>query len=126
METREDAGSGKGKGKDLDESVEDEALVDCDPEASMDDPVILPIEETLDLHAFRPGEVKSLVVDYLDEAVKMGFREVRIIHGKGMGALRRTVHAVLERHPSVISHREAEPGSGGWGATRVILKPEGE
>lgn len=87
-----------------------------------DEPIVLPVEETLDLHTFHPREVKTLVPDYLDEAADSGFTEVRIIHGKGMGALRRTVQAILERHPRVAAFREAEPESGGWGATKVFLK----
>ncbi|MRR38005.1 DNA mismatch repair protein MutS, partial [bacterium] len=62
-----------------------------------DTPIELPIDGTLDLHAFRPGEVKDLVPDYLAACCERGIYSVRIIHGKGTGALRRTVHAVLER-----------------------------
>jgi DNA-nicking Smr family endonuclease len=80
-----------------------------------------PIEDSIDLHTFRPSEVKDLLNDYLEAASEKGFREVRIIHGKGSGVLRRTVHAVLERHPLVISFREAGHGAGGWGATVAVL-----
>jgi dsDNA-specific endonuclease/ATPase MutS2 len=83
--------------------------------------VEIPIEGTLDLHTFRPGEVRDLVAAYLKECRDHGILEVRIIHGKGTGALRRTVHAVLERAPEVSSFRLAEDQAGGWGATIVTL-----
>ena len=76
--------------------------------------------DVLDLHTFRPSDVKELVPDYLDEAAARGFREVRIIHGKGTGTLRTLVHAVLARHPRVASFRLADDRSG-WGATIVTL-----
>lgn len=83
--------------------------------------VELPIDGVLDLHAFRPAEVRGLVVDYLRECRERGILEVRIIHGKGTGALRRTVHAVLARTPEVSSFRLAGDSVGGWGATVVTL-----
>ena len=87
--------------------------------------VEIPIEGTLDLHTFRPGEVRDLVVDYLRQCRDRGILEVRIVHGKGTGALRRTVHAVLERAPEVSSFRLAEDHAGGWGATIVTLIERG-
>lgn len=87
--------------------------------------VRLPIEGTLDLHTFQPGDVKDLVPEYVAECRARGILEVRIIHGKGTGALRRTVHAVLDRTPGVISYRTADGPGGGWGATLVTLSPEG-
>jgi dsDNA-specific endonuclease/ATPase MutS2 len=83
---------------------------------------VIEIGDELDLHHFRPSDVKELVTDYLEEAAARGFREVRIVHGKGTGALRRTVHAILERHPRVASYRLGDERSGAWGATMVQLK----
>ena len=89
-----------------------------------DEIIRYPIEDMIDLHTFRPNEVKDLLYDYMEEASGKGFEEVRIIHGKGMGVLRRTVHAVLKSHPMVISFREAGPEAGGWGATIAVLRKE--
>jgi len=87
------------------------------------EPVELPIDGVLDLHTFKPREVKELVVDYLDECRKRGILEVRIIHGKGTGTLRRTVESILDKRPEVVSYRLAQERGGGWGATIVVLKP---
>jgi dsDNA-specific endonuclease/ATPase MutS2 len=84
----------------------------------------LPVEDSLDLHAFSPRDVTSAVDEYLNEAASKGYREVRLIHGKGIGFQRAAVRAVLARHPLVVSYTDAAPGSGGWGATRVILRPD--
>ena len=88
----------------------------------MDEPVQLPIDGVLDLHGFQPREVKELVLDYLTACRERGIFEVRIIHGKGVGNLRRTVHALLKKHPEVISFTLAHPQFGGWGATMVQLR----
>lgn len=90
-----------------------------------DEVVTVEITDELDLHTFRPRDVKDLVPDYLDEAAARGFREVRIVHGKGTGVLRETVHAILARHPRVESFRLADERRGGWGATVVVLRPSG-
>jgi DNA-nicking Smr family endonuclease len=86
------------------------------------EPHELPIDGTLDLHTFHPRDVKSLVPEYLDACRQKGILDVRIIHGKGTGALRRTVHAVLERLPEVASFALAGDASS-WGATTVRLRP---
>jgi len=85
--------------------------------------VELPIDGTLDLHAFRPAEVKDLVPEYLRECRRRGILQVRIVHGKGRGTLRRTVHALLGRIDWVASYRLADEAGGGWGATLVELTP---
>ncbi len=89
----------------------------------MDEPIELPIDGVLDLHTFKPREVKELVLDYLDECRKRGILRVRIIHGKGIGNLRRTVHAILAKHPGVLEYSLANEHFGGWGATIAHLKP---
>lgn len=89
----------------------------------MDEPVELPIDGVLDLHTFRPKEIKDLVPDYLEACRERGILQVRIIHGKGIGNLRRTVHAILARHAHVISFTLDHPEYGGWGATIVLLRP---
>ncbi len=86
-----------------------------------DDPVEIPIDGILDLHAFRPADVKELVPDYLEACHEKGIYRVRIIHGKGTGTLRRTVHAILERTEAVESFRLADDQSH-WGATLVFLR----
>jgi DNA-nicking Smr family endonuclease len=88
----------------------------------MDEPTELPIDGVLDLHAFQPRDVKPLVNDYLDECKARGILDVRIIHGKGIGMLRDTVHAVLRTRSDVEDFRLADETRGGWGATLVRLK----
>ena len=88
--------------------------------------VELPIDGILDLHAFDPKDVKDLVPDYIAACRERDIVDLRIIHGKGSGALRRTVHALLDRHTQVVSYRLADPGSGSWGATIVEITPLGE
>lgn len=86
------------------------------------DPISLPIDGVLDLHTFRPADVGDLVPAYLAECRKRGIYEVRIIHGKGIGALRETVHTILRRLPEVESFALAPADMGGWGATLVRLR----
>jgi DNA-nicking Smr family endonuclease len=87
-----------------------------------DDTTELPIDGVLDLHPFRPGDVKDLVTDYLAECRARGTLEVRIIHGKGTGALGRSVHSVLGKLPAVERFDLASGDAGGWGATLVTLR----
>lgn len=88
-----------------------------------DEPVSLPIDGTLDLHTFKPAEVKTLIPDYIEECLKNHIYHLRIIHGKGKGVLRRTVHSLLESNPHVNSYQLAGIDGGSWGATLVNLKP---
>jgi len=94
-----------------------------DPEDSpFGEPVVLPIEDAIDLHPFSPKDISSVVEEYLEECRKAGFREVRLIHGRGKGIQRRIIHSLLEKHPHVISFNDAPAEAGGWGATIVQLK----
>ena len=86
-------------------------------------PVEIPIDGTLDLHLFQPREVKELVPEYLAACRQKGIFQVRIVHGKGTGTLKRTVHSVLAKIPEVVSYRLGGDSGGGWGATIVILQP---
>ena len=91
----------------------------------MDDPIQLPIDGVLDLHTFQPREIKELVLDYLAACQQQGILSVRIIHGKGIGNLQRTVHAMLAKHPEVSSFAFASEAFGGRGATIVHLRNRG-
>ena len=86
------------------------------------EPVNLPIEDALDLHAFAPKDVRPVVDEYLKEAAARGFREVRLIHGRGIGVQRASVQALLAALPLVERFFDAPPERGGWGATVVVLK----
>ncbi len=86
----------------------------------------LPVDGVLDLHNFHPKEVKPLVLAYVQECKAAGISELRIIHGKGTGQLRRTVHALLDGHADVKGYRLGGHGGGSWGATIVDLRAPGE
>ncbi|MDY6830655.1 MAG: Smr/MutS family protein [Thermodesulfobacteriota bacterium] len=88
----------------------------------MNEPVVVPITDTLDLHAFSPSDVGDLLEDYLAECVKAGIFSVRVIHGKGTGVLKKRVWAALAKNAMVDQFYEARPEAGGWGATIVELK----
>ncbi len=81
----------------------------------------IPINGILDLHIFAPKDAASVVDEYLRACLEKGIYEVRIIHGKGKGVLRRTVHSLLDKHPRVLTYK-IDSGSSGWGATLVLLK----
>ena len=84
--------------------------------------VPLPITGELDLHTFRPADIGELLPAYFAECRARGIREVRVIHGKGTGTLRTTVHAQLRKSPLVLSFRSGDEHSGSWGATVVTLR----
>jgi DNA-nicking Smr family endonuclease len=86
-------------------------------------PVELPIDGTLDLHTFNPGDLKELLPDYLDACREKRILQVRIIHGKGSGTLRKTVLAILTKLSGITSIKTAGEDAGGWGATLVSLEP---
>jgi len=83
-----------------------------------DEPVALPIEQELDLHPFRPDEVRDAAREYLEEARRRGFREVRLIHGRGRGVQRANVQAML----ATLDFVETYYDSSSLGATVVVLE----
>jgi len=83
----------------------------------MKEPIETPIEDSIDLHTFQPREIPGLVQEYLDQALLKGYREVRIIHGRGIGVQRRIVHSILSRHPRVVEFHDAADR----GSTTIIL-----
>jgi DNA-nicking Smr family endonuclease len=87
-----------------------------------DEPIPIPVEDSLDLHTFAAREVGAVVADYLVEAHRRGFSEVRLIHGRGIGVQRNIVRSVLAGHPLVGEFADAPPERGGWGATVVRFK----
>lgn len=94
-----------------------------DPERPNDNmPVELPIDGVLDLHTFNPREIRDLLPDYIAACRQKGIFEIRIIHGKGTGTLRKTVHSILGKLPGISSFRLAGEDGGGWGATIVVLE----
>ncbi len=103
---------------------EDESGAHDVPDVPFDGPVEIPITDELDLHAFRPKEIKHIVPDYLEACREKGILSVRVVHGKGIGNLRRSVHALLGRLDFVESFSAAGELMGGWGATVVRLKPD--
>ena len=84
----------------------------------------VPVEESIDLHAFSPKEIPSVVEEYIQECVRAGIYEVRIIHGRGKGIQRQIVRSLLEKSPLVLSFKEAPPEAGGWGSTVLELKKD--
>ncbi len=87
-----------------------------------EDPVHLPIEDSIDLHTFAPADIPAVVDAYLEAAREAGFAEVRVIHGRGKGVQKERVRQVLARSEQVLHFEEATPERGGWGATVVKLK----
>ena len=112
------AGSAEG-GAVPDQQAEEE---EEEEEFAEDRPVRLPVEDRIDLHPFEPRDIPEVVVDYLVAAHARGFREVRLIHGRGIGVQRERVRSVLARHPLVEEFHDAPADRGGWGATVAYLK----
>lgn len=88
----------------------------------MSEPIPIPIDGVLDLHPFRPEDVKEVVNAYLEACLERQIFEIRIIHGKGIGQVRQTVHSILGKHPSVVRFSLAGAAYGGTGATFVWLR----
>ncbi len=102
-------------------SEEDDSVDPFDP---FPEPVRLEITDVFDLHSIRPREVRAVVEEYLLEARRLGFRRVRIIHGKGVGVQREAVRSLLASTDFVEHFSDAPPEAGGWGATVATLLPE--
>jgi len=88
----------------------------------MDEPIRIPITDVFDLHSVPPRDVKDVVEEYLIEARRLGFKALRIIHGRGIGVQREMVRSILARTDFVDDFRDAPAEAGGWGATIVTLK----
>lgn len=101
--------------------ADDAADTDESSDADAERPLVLPVEDALDLHPFAPADIPDVVWDYVDQAYAAGFHEVRLIHGRGIGVQRERVRSVLFRHPLVASFADAPPERGGWGATVAVL-----
>ncbi len=96
---------------------------DFDPDDPFPEPVRLEIRDVFDLHSIPPHDVRRVVEEYLIEAQLSGFRQVRIIHGKGIGVQKELVRSILARTVFVETFNDAPPEAGGWGATVVRLSP---
>jgi dsDNA-specific endonuclease/ATPase MutS2 len=90
-------------------------------ESNSDEPIRIPIGDVLDLHTVSPRDAKMVVEEYLSEARRLGFRAVRIIHGRGIGVQREMVRKILNQTPFVLSFSDAPAEAGGWGATVITL-----
>jgi DNA-nicking Smr family endonuclease len=97
-----------------------EAMSETDP--PFDEPVVLIPQDVLDLHTFQPKDIPSVVEEFLKECRRAAILEVRLIHGKGAGVQRAIIRSLLDKHPAVISFKDAPTEAGGWGATIVSLR----
>jgi DNA-nicking Smr family endonuclease len=96
--------------------------VDDEHESEDDEPVKIPITDTLDLHPFRPNEIRDVASEYLIAARDRGFRQVRLIHGRGIGMQRENIRKLLASLDYVEAFHDADGSGGGWGATVVVLR----
>ena len=92
------------------------------PDSPFDEPVILPVQDSIDLHPFAPKDIPSVVEEYIAQCIAAGIYEVRIIHGRGAGVQRKIVQSLLAKHPRVESFKDAPAEAGGWGATVAVLR----
>lgn len=92
-----------------------------DDDLPPDDPIEIPITDTLDLHPFRPAEVQEVAREYLIEAHALGLTQVRLIHGRGIGVQRERIRSLLRDLDFVVDFQDADPSGGGWGSTVVLL-----
>jgi DNA-nicking Smr family endonuclease len=97
-------------------------MASCENDSPFAVPVVIPIEDHLDLHPFQPKEIHGLVDEYLRQCKDAGFHKVRLIHGKGKGVQRNNIRKLLDDHAAVESFHDAPLEAGSWGATVVILK----
>ena len=86
------------------------------------DPIPIPITDVFDLHSIPPRDVKEIVEEYLKEAHRLGYRALRIIHGRGIGVQRDMGRAILARTDFVADFQDAPGEAGGWGSTIVTPK----
>ena len=93
-------------------------------ESDDDAPLEIPITDTLDLHPFQPAEIRDVASEYLREARALGFTQVRLIHGRGIGIQRERIRSLLSELDFVSDYHDADHSGGGWGATVVLLRPE--
>jgi len=87
-----------------------------------DDPIEIPITDSLDLHPFAPRDVREVALDYLLAAREKGYRQVRLIHGRGLGVQREIIRSLLSSLDWVEEFHDADPTGGGWGATVALLR----
>lgn len=106
-----------------DEADLDDGARPDDPDEDTTPPAVLPIEDSIDLHGFSPRDIPSVVESYLEAAAAKGLREVRLIHGRGIGVQRARVQRLLRNSSYVVEFQDAPPTRGGWGATIVWLRP---
>ena len=90
-----------------------------------DEPVELPIEDTFDLHPFRPAEIRDVAREYLLAAHDRGFTQVRLIHGRGIGVQRERIRSLLRELDFIEDFHDADASGGGWGATVVLFRSTG-